>query len=49
MFKQGNEEGLRPRKCFGYMFQSYYMPIGLFHDFTSCEIINQLVDSFINN
>ena len=49
MFKQGNEEGLRPRKCFVYMFQSYYMPIGLFHDFISCEIINQLVDSFINN
>lgn len=44
-----NKEGLRPRKCFKCMYKAYCLPIGGFYDFLSCEIIGNLVHSFIND
>ena len=42
-------KNLNPRKCFLVSYQSYKLPIGGFYDFTSCEIISELINSFIYN
>ena len=43
MFKDGNEEGLNPRKCFKYKFEGYNVPIGGFNEFVSIEIIDNII------
>ena len=49
MFNNGNDMGMRPRKCFRCNYKGYRLPIGNFYDFISCEIIGNLVHSFIND
>ena len=49
MFNDGNEAGMRPRKCFRYMYKAYRVPINGFYDFLSCEIIGELIHTFIND
>lgn len=48
MYKE-NEVGARPRKCFSCMYKRYPLPIGGFYDFLSCEIIGELIHTFIND
>lgn len=38
-----------PCKCFGFRFQKVHISIGIFHDFISVEIINQLVQEAIES
>ena len=37
------------RKRFGAKYNTYRIPMGRFHDFVSCEIINQLIKEAIKN
>ena len=48
MYKK-NEIGARPRKCFSCVYKKYLLPIGGFYDFLSCEIIGELIHTFIND
>lgn len=41
--------GDRPRKCFKYKYKGYKMPIGGFHDFVTCQIIDSIVKEAIKN
>ena len=38
-----------PCKCFRLVYDGYRIPIGKFYDFTSCEIINQLIKEAIKD
>ena len=37
-----------PCSCFFVRYYGYYIPIGGFYDFLSCEIIGDLIDKYIN-
>lgn len=43
MFRK-NKYGLNPRRCFQTAYKGRYLPIGMNIDFTSCEIINDLIE-----
>ena len=47
MFNYGNADGLNPRKCFMFKYNGKKIPIGRFHDFTTVELINKLVEEAI--
>ena len=47
MFNYGNADGLNPRKCFIFKYKGKKIPIGMFHDFTTVELINKLVEEAI--
>lgn len=38
-----------PCKCFEYKYNGYRLPIGLFQDFISCEIINNMVKQILGD
>lgn len=40
---------LNPRKCFRYKYEAYRLPIGGFYDFTSCGILNNLINNAIGD
>ena len=43
MLKDGNEKGLRPRKCFKLKYGGHIIHCGGFFEFTSIEIINEII------
>lgn len=47
MFKDGCCSKLH--KCFIYKYESYQLPIGLFHDFVTCQIIDSIVKEAVKN
>lgn len=48
MYKGGKRKP-NPCACFRPRYKGYIIPIGLFHDFVSCEIINQLIKEAIKD
>lgn len=44
-----NNSGDNPRKCFRYKYKCKNLPIGLFHDFVTCQIINSIVKEAVKN
>lgn len=48
MFRS-NINGSEPRRCFRTKYNRKYIPIGYNFDFTSCEIIHDLIDEAIKS
>lgn len=46
MFKKNRKAN--PRRCFLYKYDGYQLPIGLFHDFLTPQIINDLVSDALD-
>lgn len=42
-------DGDKPRKCFKYNYKGYRLPIGYFHDFVTCQIIDSIVKEAVKN
>ena len=47
MFQNGRTPN--PCRCFQFYYQEAYIPIGVFHDFVTCEIINRLIKEAIKD
>lgn len=47
MYRNNREPN--PCCCFAVIYERYHLPIGVFYDFTSCEIINQLIEEAIKD